>query len=110
MPGLSICIPMFKVRFTLVSFGEKASESPDDSANVSSDYPLSQRRKIFRPCGSYRNAIRLSFVPLRQNNEIISIVLFITMSAQTPFLVFSGTHSRYLAEKICNSLQCPLAR
>ena len=24
------------------------------------------------------------------------------------FLVFSGTSSRYLAEKICNSLGCPL--
>ena len=32
------------------------------------------------------------------------------MSAQTPFLVFSGTNSRYLAEKICNSLGCPLGR
>ena len=30
------------------------------------------------------------------------------MSAQTPFLVFSGTNSRYLAEKICKSLDCPL--
>ena len=26
------------------------------------------------------------------------------MSAHTPFAVFSGTNSRYLAEKICNSL------
>jgi ribose-phosphate pyrophosphokinase len=32
------------------------------------------------------------------------------MSAQTPFLVFSGTKSRYLAEKICNSLNCPLGQ
>ena len=32
------------------------------------------------------------------------------MSAQTPFLVFSGTNSRYLAEKICNSLGCPLGQ
>ncbi len=32
------------------------------------------------------------------------------MSAQTPFLVFSGTNSRYLAEKICNSLHCPLGQ
>ncbi len=32
------------------------------------------------------------------------------MSAHTPFLVFSGTNSRYLAEKICNSLGCPLGR
>ncbi|MDR2118361.1 MAG: ribose-phosphate pyrophosphokinase [Tannerellaceae bacterium] len=32
------------------------------------------------------------------------------MSAQTPFLVFSGTKSRYLAEKICNSLRCPLGQ
>jgi ribose-phosphate pyrophosphokinase len=32
------------------------------------------------------------------------------MSAQTPFLVFSGTNSRYLAEKICNSLKCPLGQ
>ena len=32
------------------------------------------------------------------------------MSAQTPFLVFSGTKSRYLAEKICNSLGCPLGQ
>ena len=27
-----------------------------------------------------------------------------------PFKVFSGTNSRYLAEKICNNLQCPLGR
>ncbi|MDR2967992.1 MAG: ribose-phosphate pyrophosphokinase [Tannerellaceae bacterium] len=32
------------------------------------------------------------------------------MSANTPFLVFSGTNSRYLAEKICNSLNCPLGQ
>lgn len=32
------------------------------------------------------------------------------MSAQTPYLVFSGTNSRYLAEKICNSLGCPLGQ
>jgi ribose-phosphate pyrophosphokinase len=32
------------------------------------------------------------------------------MSVQTPFLVFSGTNSRYLAEKICNSLECPLGQ
>ena len=32
------------------------------------------------------------------------------MSANTPFLVFSGTKSRYLAEKICNSLGCPLGQ
>ena len=25
-----------------------------------------------------------------------------------PFKIFSGTNSRYLAEKICNSLGCPL--
>lgn len=27
-----------------------------------------------------------------------------------PFKIFSGTNSRYLAEKICNSLGCPLGR
>ena len=27
-----------------------------------------------------------------------------------PFKIFSGTKSRYLAEKICNSLQCPLGK
>ena len=32
------------------------------------------------------------------------------MSATTPFLVFSGTNSRYLAEKICNSLKCKLGQ
>jgi ribose-phosphate pyrophosphokinase len=32
------------------------------------------------------------------------------MSMQTPFLVFSGTNSRYLAEKVCNSLNCPLGQ
>lgn len=32
------------------------------------------------------------------------------MSVHTPFLVFSGSNSRYLAEKICNSLGCPLGR
>ena len=32
------------------------------------------------------------------------------MSAYTPFLVFSGTKTRYLAEKICNSLGCPLGQ
>ena len=30
------------------------------------------------------------------------------MSATSPFKVFSGTNSRYLAEKICNSLDCEL--
>lgn len=29
---------------------------------------------------------------------------------ETPFKIFSGTNSRYLAEKICNSLGCPLGR
>jgi len=28
----------------------------------------------------------------------------------TPFKVFSGTNSRYLAEKICHSLHCPLGK
>ena len=32
------------------------------------------------------------------------------MSVHTPFLVFSGTNSRYLAEKICASLNCPLGK
>ncbi|MDR2914927.1 MAG: ribose-phosphate pyrophosphokinase [Tannerella sp.] len=32
------------------------------------------------------------------------------MSAHTPFLIFSGTKTRYLAEKICNSLGCPLGQ
>lgn len=32
------------------------------------------------------------------------------MSYQTPYLVFSGTNSRYLAEKICKSLGCPLGQ
>ncbi|MCK9343434.1 MAG: ribose-phosphate pyrophosphokinase [Massilibacteroides sp.] len=33
------------------------------------------------------------------------------MSQQNPpFLVFSGTNSRYLAEKICKSLNCPLGQ
>jgi ribose-phosphate pyrophosphokinase len=32
------------------------------------------------------------------------------MSAHTPFLVFSGTNTRYLAEKICSSLGCPLGQ
>lgn len=30
------------------------------------------------------------------------------MSEKAPFMVFSGTKSRYLAEKICVSLNCPL--
>ncbi|MCD7901621.1 MAG: ribose-phosphate pyrophosphokinase [Bacteroides sp.] len=30
------------------------------------------------------------------------------MSTRAPFMVFSGTKSRYLAEKICASLKCPL--
>lgn len=30
------------------------------------------------------------------------------MSQSSPFLVFSGTKSRYLAEKICHYLNCPL--
>jgi ribose-phosphate pyrophosphokinase len=33
-----------------------------------------------------------------------------TMDLQTPFLVFSGTKSQYLAEKICYSLKCPLGQ
>ncbi|MDR0843777.1 MAG: ribose-phosphate pyrophosphokinase [Tannerella sp.] len=32
------------------------------------------------------------------------------MSAYTPFLVFAGTNSRYLAEKICDNLGCPLGQ
>ncbi|MDR1746052.1 MAG: ribose-phosphate pyrophosphokinase [Tannerella sp.] len=32
------------------------------------------------------------------------------MSVNTPFLVFSGTTTRYLAEKICLSLKCPLGQ
>jgi ribose-phosphate pyrophosphokinase len=32
------------------------------------------------------------------------------MSIHTPFLVFAGTNTRYLAEKICISLQCPLGQ
>lgn len=32
------------------------------------------------------------------------------MSEKTPFMVFSGTNSRYLAEKICASLNCPLGK
>jgi len=32
------------------------------------------------------------------------------MSAYTPFLVFSGTNTRYLAEKICIKLDCPLGQ
>ena len=32
------------------------------------------------------------------------------MSAHTPYLVFSGTATRYLAEKICTSLKCPLGQ
>ena len=32
------------------------------------------------------------------------------MSAQTPFLVFTGKNTRNLAEKICNSLKCPLGQ
>lgn len=32
------------------------------------------------------------------------------MSHKTPYMVFSGTNSRYLAEKICKSLDCPLGQ
>ena len=32
------------------------------------------------------------------------------MSEKAPFMVFSGTNSRYLAEKICASLVCPLGK
>ncbi|MDR2147315.1 MAG: ribose-phosphate pyrophosphokinase, partial [Tannerella sp.] len=32
------------------------------------------------------------------------------MSADNSFLVFSGTKSQYLAEKICKSLDCPLGQ
>ncbi|MDR2471934.1 MAG: ribose-phosphate pyrophosphokinase [Tannerella sp.] len=32
------------------------------------------------------------------------------MSANTPYLVFSGTKTRYLAEKICSSIGCPLGQ
>ena len=32
------------------------------------------------------------------------------MSAQNSYMVFSGTNSRYLAEKICQSLGCPLGQ
>jgi ribose-phosphate pyrophosphokinase len=32
------------------------------------------------------------------------------MSANTPYLVFSGSKTRYLAERICYSLNCPLGQ
>ncbi|KAA6302347.1 MAG: Ribose-phosphate pyrophosphokinase [Candidatus Ordinivivax streblomastigis] len=32
------------------------------------------------------------------------------METKVPFKVFSGTSSRYLSEKICNSLNCPLGQ
>ena len=32
------------------------------------------------------------------------------MSEKAPVMVFSGTNSRYLAEKICESLDCPLGK
>ena len=32
------------------------------------------------------------------------------MSTQNPFMIFSGTATRYLAEKICQSLGCPLGK
>ena len=32
------------------------------------------------------------------------------MSEQNSFIVFSGTSTQYLAEKICNSLGCPLGK
>ena len=32
------------------------------------------------------------------------------MEAKVPFKVFSGAGSRYLAEKICNHLDCPLGQ
>ena len=32
------------------------------------------------------------------------------MSANNSFMVFSGTKSKYLAEKICSSLGCPLGK
>ncbi|MDR1336719.1 MAG: ribose-phosphate pyrophosphokinase-like domain-containing protein, partial [Tannerella sp.] len=32
------------------------------------------------------------------------------MTSDRPFLVFSGTNSRYLAEKICLNLDCPLGQ
>ena len=32
------------------------------------------------------------------------------MSEKAPVMVFSGTNSRYLAEKICASLDCPLGK
>ena len=32
------------------------------------------------------------------------------MNEKTPFMLFSGTNSRYLAEKICKSLNCPLGQ
>ena len=32
------------------------------------------------------------------------------MSANTPFLIFSGTKTNYLAAKICKSLNCPLGK
>ena len=32
------------------------------------------------------------------------------MSEKLPYMVFSGTKSKYLAEKICSSLGCPLGK
>ena len=32
------------------------------------------------------------------------------MSEKLPYMVFSGTKSKYLAEKICAELGCPLGK
>ncbi len=36
--------------------------------------------------------------------------IYYKMSEKAPVMVFSGTNSRYLAEKICASLDCPLGK
>ena len=44
-----------------------------------------------------------------QDKLLLKLIRYREMSANNSFMVFSGTKSKYLAEKICSSLGCPLA-
>lgn len=46
------------------------------------------------------------YIPLHANKN--HYVISCKMSKTAPFMVFSGTKTRYLAEKICAALNCPL--
>lgn len=80
---------------------------------LAKEYPSFQtsegKKGTLHFCNRSLGEIGKKYLPLQKFNKIGNFY-YNTMSEKAPFLVFSGTNSRYLAEKICASLNCPLGQ